>query len=156
MLGEPRIDSIFADAVPGTSFAGYPVADCRKCRWQIGRLARYVYSNGRSSLRWQCSRCGDYGSFSDVGVAFLAPFGVSVLDLPVCFDASGTAPPCIVCGLKTTEFHHWAPTAIFHTDGWTDLGDWSSVGDYLCTRHHEEWHNRMRTHGLRWPSELAA
>ena len=156
MSGYPRIDYIWPEDVSGTSFAGRSVRCCRGCGAQHGRLARYVYSNGRASLRWQCLGCGDYGSFSDIAMSFLASFGVTVLDLPVCHDASGTAPPCLVCGLRTTEFHHWAPTSIFGSDGWTDIESWTHVGDYLCTRHHQDWHDRMRAHGLRWPHEIAA
>lgn len=75
----------------------------------------------------------------------------SAPELEVTGSLSGTyeRPPCQVCG-KTgpTHRHHWAPTSIFPDWPWENLV-------FLCEEHHNEWHNRMRAHGLRWPHKLA-
>jgi hypothetical protein len=56
---------------------------------------------------------------------------------------------CHVCGSDDlVEQHHWAPQVIFP--------DWPHLQIPLCKAHHDEWHIRMRQHGLRWPHELRA
>lgn len=61
-------------------------------------------------------------------------------------DPEYALPDCLVCGMPSGEWHHWAPRAIFP--------DWPDCGVYLCTAHHREWHAVMRAHGLRYPHEL--
>lgn len=126
-----------------------PATACRKCGHEQGSLVRYIYTNGTVALRWECTSCKDYGTFQDIPHSFLDGFGVALEDVPVCFDASSNGEPCVVCALRSTEFHHWAPTSIFPPE-------WSHIGGYLCRAHHIEWHNTMREHGLRYPHELAA
>lgn len=124
---------------------------CRLCGHRQGYLGRIVKSHGATAIRWVCDRCEDYRTAGDLPKTIL-PDGTEVSELPLRLDHSDDdrgLPPCAVCDQPSEEFHHWAPVAIFT--------DWpGTVGVYLCTPHHREWHDRMRAHGLRWPHEQAA
>lgn len=120
---------------------------CRKCNNVYGYLARYIQIDGQVAVRWVCDWCEDYKTSTDLPLSILG--GVPVGDIPLRVDRSEETrglPECCKCGEQSTEFHHWAPKAIFP--------DWPDLGVYLCVGCHVEWHTRMRAHGLRWPHEL--
>lgn len=121
---------------------------CRMCGHQRGYLARFIKSNASVGIRWVCDRCEDYRTAGDLAHSYIAPIPVDRLPLRVDHSIDPPdMPDCARCGLRSDEFHHWAPSAIFP--------DWSGMlGAYLCTACHREWHERMRAHGLRWPHEL--
>lgn len=134
---------------------GDPHKGCRKCDAVDGYLARYIKLNGAASIRWVCGWCEDYSTCSDLPTTIL-PAGITAADLPVRRDRRDERIPseCVVCGSEGTEFHHWAPVAIF-PDWPVRVAEWrDDVGAFLCAEHHHEWHSRMRACGLRWPHEL--
>lgn len=142
-MSAPRIIvELSADQLGAHSIDG-----CRQCSNQTGYLARYIHTNGTVGLRWVCTWCEDYRSTPDLPHALL---GDTPLDrIPIRLDNSDTPtvfPDCAICGEPAAEYHHWAPRSIFP--------DWPDQGIHLCKAHHDEWHKRMRTHGLRWPHEL--
>jgi hypothetical protein len=142
-----HVISIWAGSVPSSNDA----SACRKCAAVEGHLARYIKASGAVGIRWQCSSCGDFGTYGDIRHTFLAQFGAALEDLPVCVDGRSDTP-CVICGEMGTEWHHWAPSSIFAAT----VPAWSDVGAYLCVTHHREWHDVMRAHGLRYPHEMAA
>lgn len=121
---------------------------CRRCTNENGYLARYIKINKAEALRWVCDNCEDYKTAGDLPRTILGDMRLETLPLRV--DRSQEAsdwPECEVCGQSAASFHHWAPRSIFPDWPWT-------LGNYLCQAHHDEWHERMHAHGLRWPHEL--
>lgn len=55
-------------------------------------------------------------------------------------DYTRTNQPCARCHSTLTEYHHWAPQAIFQ-----DADDWP--GSWLCKACHTLWHTAMRDSG---------
>lgn len=142
--GGSTIIEVDARALPGANAHDH----CRKCECETGYLARYIQSNGATGIRWVCNWCEDYGTAGDLPRSILG--AVALQDLPVRVDHSDEPsqwPDCDVCGQPAHEFHHWAPRAIF--PGWP-----VHLGVPLCKPHHDEWHQTMRAHGLRYPHEL--
>lgn len=125
---------------------------CRRCPSVEGYLAQYIQRNGAVGIRWVCDNCEDFGSSPDLPRSILR--GLDVRALPVRIDNRGQLDTrelrqCGVCESWELEihFHHWAPRSIFP--------DWPyELGVELCPRCHDEWHRRMRAHGLRWPHEI--
>jgi hypothetical protein len=138
-----RILEIKSSALPGT----HAKPGCRKCAGEDGYLARYIKINGNVALRWICDWCEDYYTSGDLPHTLLGDFPIAELPLRVdrSNDDTYALPECEVCGNPSGEYHHWAPRSIFP--------DWPEAGVYLCKPHHDEWHARMRAHGLRWPHE---
>jgi len=123
---------------------------CKTCPAMstIGYLSRVIKANGSVTVRWVCNHCEAYDTAGDLPHSLVTSRGVEVDALPLRATlVDDGLPDCTVCGVAAVEFHHWAPRAIFP--------DWPDVGVYLCKHHHDEWHARMRAHGLRWPYELA-
>lgn len=135
---------------------------CRNaCLLTGGILAQYIHEDGRRGLRWVCGTCRDHSATMGLPQTLLHPWRVSVDELPVCQDnrekRSGAnvvlnQSRCLVCREPYSEHHHWAPRAIFDPQG---HGLWDFVVP-LCKQHHDEWHDTMRQHGLRYPHELEA
>lgn len=122
---------------------------CRSCPSDEGYLSRYVHANGAVAIRWVCDRCEDFKTAPDLPRSVLR--GTPIERIPLRRDNSlqpRSFDPCVVCGDDALHSHHWAPVAIF--PDWP----WGLVVP-LCIVHHDEWHARMRAHGLRWPHELA-
>lgn len=125
---------------------------CQQCSYETGYLARQIHVNGKEALRWVCDWCHDFQTASALPFSLL-PEGVTLSDLPLRQDNRVTygpveLPACVVCGDDAEHSHHWAPQSIFP--------DWPyALVVPLCVSHHDEWHARMRAHGLRWPHELA-
>ena len=144
-MSEPsRLIDIACSALPGANARPH----CAQCSHEMGYLGRYIKTNGVVAIRWVCSWCENYTTAGDLPRTIL-PVGIQVDELPLRLDnRADDSPLCVVCDSVEVEYHHWAPTAIFP--------DWGDVpGTYLCRRHHREWHDRMRAHGLRYPYELA-
>ncbi len=143
-----RIVPYWADELPPP----HKIDGCRRCGTQTGYLARFIKSNGSIALRWVCDNCEDYRSTGDIPHTILKD--VEIGELPLREDFSNPdngyqlrlIQLCAVCPDEAEEIHHWAPQSIF--------ADWPDVGVYLCAKHHREWHDTMRAHGLRWPGEL--
>lgn len=125
---------------------------CRRCPSVDGYLAQYIQRNEAIGVRWVCDNCEDYGTAPDLPRSILGALDVRAL--PIRVDNRGQLDPrelrqCGVCESWELEihFHHWAPRSIFP--------DWPyELGVDLCRRCHDEWHLRMRAHGLRWPHEI--
>lgn len=98
-------------------------------------------------IRWVCDWCEGYTTSQDLPHTILPP-DTRIDDLPLRVDNTETFDAeCAFCGSPHVEYHHWAPSSIFE--------DWGHVpGVFLCPMHHQEWHHRMRAHGLRYPGEL--
>lgn len=143
-MSEPyRIIELFAHELPGV----HRREACGKCRSVGGYLARVIKVNGSVGLRWVCAYCEFADTASDLPHSLLLEHNVTLDELPKRADyREDTTVYCAVCDAPAVEWHHWAPRAIFT--------DWPDLGVYLCPSHHEEWHERMRAHGLRWPHEL--
>jgi hypothetical protein len=136
--------TIGCDALPEPhAFSG-----CPNCTTVAGYIARYVKTNGTVSLRWVCDWCATY-STTDLPRRLIGD--TPLAQIPKRIDVSDTLTEwneCEICEGVAEDFHHWAPRSIFP--------DWpSDVGVHLCTLHHNEWHNTMKAHGLKWPHELA-
>lgn len=145
MASEPRtVLPIKASALPGVHTA----EGCRKCSCEDGYLAQYIKVNGQISLRWVCDWCEDYATAGDLPRAMLGDFKIETLPLRVDHSQEDNLwPECEQCGAPAVTFHHWAPRSLFP--------DWpTGLGAYLCQRHHDEWHDVTRTHGLRYPHEM--
>ena len=125
---------------------------CRRCPSVDGYLAQYIQRRGAIGIRWVCDNCEDFGTSPDLPRSILGHLDVRAL--PIRVDNRGQLDPrelrqCSVCESweLETHFHHWAPRSIFP--------DWPyELGVDLCRRCHDEWHTRMRAHGLRWPHEI--
>jgi hypothetical protein len=116
-----------------------------------GYIGRYVKSDSTTSLRWVCDHCGTYLP-GDLPRALIGDTPIELLPIadrrPLREDDDAW-PSCVVCEQPGFEFHHWAPRSLFP--------DWPEhIGAPLCKPHHDEWHERLRAHGLRWPHELEA
>jgi hypothetical protein len=133
-----------ADGLPGT--LARPA--CVACGYEDGYLARIVKTNGSVGIRWVCEFCEDYKTSTDIKHSFIGDVPLERLPLRV----DNTSPwdiECVVCATPAEQRHHWAPSSIFP--------DWpQGLTVPVCTAHHDEWHARMRDHGLRWPHELQA
>jgi len=131
-------------------------AHCKRCNNETGYLARYIKASGIVAVRWVCDWCEDYTTAGDLPRSILTDVSVHrdhpipIDDLPLRIDNRGDdSPLCAVCDSNEVEYHHWAPVSLFP--------DWDHVpGVYLCPMHHQEWHHRLRAHGLRYPHELAS
>jgi hypothetical protein len=120
---------------------------CHKCGHENGYLSRYLKGNGATTIRWVCANCENYTTCGDLPYWLLLEYKVGIKELPLRVNrVEDDGIECVVCNVPAVEFHHWAPRAIFP--------DWPDAGVYLCQHHHDEWHIRMRAHGLRWPHEL--
>lgn len=118
---------------------------CRRCgHWYLHELFVVVASNGARQVRGRCVRCSTESE--NIGHDALRFLGIDPNTIPVARDyaVEFARHPCVVCGSRYTEFHHWAPRAIF--------GDAAEnyPGDYLCTDCHVDWHRRMS--GYQWQS----
>lgn len=144
-MGESVVVNILCTALP----APHKRDCCRNGCGEPGYLARYIHINGVVAIRWVCEWCDGYKTSGDLPRTVL-PRGVDVDLLPLIADNSVTPsdlPACVVCGDDAEHQHHWAPQAIFP--------EWPyGLTASLCVLHHDEWHQRMRAHGLRWPHEL--
>lgn len=131
-------------------------------RWVLGEdtLVAIIAANGMRQVRAHCPDCG-----SQSGNIPYASLPMSPNAYPVIRDNVGRygQQPCAVrgCGNPYTEYHHFAPPAVF-SRRLTELEQrqlrdleylvfdesdlWPTA--YLCRVHHHEWHQRMV--GYRW------
>jgi len=130
------------DALP------YPHAReaCKRCGNQTGYLAKLITTRNRVELRLCCEVCEKTDSTLNLP---REPFGITDLGvLPTINQAKFDYPGnCWICDEQADDWNHWAPRAIF--PDWPD-----SHSLPMCVECHEEWHRRLRAHGLRYPHEL--
>lgn len=107
---------------------------CDKCGSVVGEHVRVITASGSTQLRWRCDSCGRITTRS------VKHAGRNLEGYPIARDDRYERPPCERCGSVGTEYHHWAPWALFE-DAW----DWP--GDYLCLECHRRWHAVTRTNG---------
>lgn len=114
---------------------------CRQCsRYGAHELLTVVASNGARQIRGRCLHCE---AISDnIGHEALRYLGVELSEIPVAHDNSINGHPCVVCGSRFSEWHHWAPVAVFGDAAERYPGDW------LCVECHQGWHRLMT--GYSW------
>lgn len=104
----------------------------RSCSHSEIEIVRVIKSNGSIELRRECKLCQASGGgvrkedVRDPGVYRLLR------------DDRLKVPPCVHCGVRGTEIHHWAPQALF-----MDADLWPT--SYLCVSCHLEWHKKTST-----------
>jgi hypothetical protein len=104
-------------------------------------IVQYVIANGKSRARHLCLAC-------DRMMAHDLPYSELEAQLfPLRRDTS--AGECERCGRTGTEYHHWAPQAVF-----IDADLWPTA--WLCPKCHGEWHRVMRIAGAPQRSAGAA
>lgn len=129
----------------------------RRRPWVLRELCQHpnydwrviINTNGVKQIRRLCVVCGDGPTINYKHETF-----PDVDSIPVIADhRDGT--PCERCGsLEGTEYHHWAPSALFD-----DADNWPT--SYLCRDCHNRWHHivtpgmrRPQTRRLPWPDEI--
>lgn len=102
---------------------------------------RIYLSNGLMQVKARCRMCG--GRSGAIPADVYTSWGVQPDDLPT-WTPAHTEITCVVIGCETPghEYHHFAPSAVFHDD----CDRWPCMP--LCRPHHVEWHQRMD--GYRW------
>lgn len=119
---------------------------CRECsRYGLHELFVVIAANGARQVRARCLHCEAISQ--NIRHEALRFVGVDPLTLPVVRDNSEQGHPCVVCGSRYSEWHHWAPSARFG-----DAAD-RYPGDYLCVSCHQEWHRRMT--GYDWTAQAS-
>jgi hypothetical protein len=122
-------------------------------------MCRQVKSNGDVQVAWYCLKCERWVKdgqrlwlphvlvkeflqyWSTVRAADHLP---STIDqLPLVRDYTGFEP-CVICGAKASEYHHFMPQ-VFRND--PDIAPewarWNECGAHLCPTHHKLWHERV-------------
>ena len=107
-------------------------------------LHRRQIASGGFHYCWMCSRCNQ--KYKHNGRTWIARSRTlkfltadQIDSLPVI--PSDVLFPCVKCGAKGTELHHWAPKAIFGHD---EAEQWPT--DYLCLNCHNFWHDTINSH----------
>lgn len=103
-----------------------------KCRHAERERVRVIKANGSIQAFDLCCSCGIL--FAGIKLA-----SVDVESIRLYRDDRTTVPPCVVCGVRGTENHHWAPRALFGEEA--DL--WPTA--WLCPGCHSRWHKLTRT-----------
>lgn len=107
---------------------------CERCNLDIqARLVRKIATNGVTFIYWECpsghaiTKTPKWLPHSEVTKY------VDISTLPVVEDYSDLEK-CVVCGDRSTEWHHFAPRYLFGdaADNWP--------GAHLCRYHHMLWH----------------
>lgn len=106
-------------------------------------FVRTITASGASNIWWRCNDChaNVLGSGYWVPAEYLEETGVDVATLEIVSDKRPTTPPCVVCGKRGTEHHHWAPRHLFGTEA--DL--WPTA--WLCRSCHQRWHRVVEHQG---------
>lgn len=109
------------------------MAKCKQCGGVVIR-GRVIAANGAVQVKDICQSCGQNAAGNGISIPHrLVP---DLDSLPLFDDYSLHNQPCSVtgCAEQFTEYHHWAPRHLF-----ADSEAWP--GNYLCTKHHKEWHD---------------
>lgn len=91
--------------------------------------------NGVLQYRRRCTDCGLAHGIKHSEIAFDESAVITA-------DYTDSLHPCARCGDRLTEYHHFAPSAIF--------GGYESLcwpGAWLCRECHSIWHRQMRMAG---------
>lgn len=113
---------------------------CKKTTTAIFHMK--IARNGAESFCWQCSvpGCGAISKNpANRGIwipkeevqRFLSPEEIEALPRIV----ESPSERCVVCGDRNTEYHHWAPRAMFPNG---EAENWPK--DWLCKKCHDRWH----------------
>lgn len=90
--------------------------------------------NSSIQIRERCNNCPD----TVFGQAHKhAKFTAEQLAAMATLDWTSATPPCVVCGARGTELHHWAPRHLFGEEA--DL--WPTAN--LCPACHTRWHTTV-------------
>lgn len=125
-----KLDARDHDACALCGGHSYGARACSLCRDRCPHPAPingYIHRADGSPMAWsRCFRCGR--------MVKGLPRGSQILD--VCLR-DNTRTPCERCGRIGSQYHHWAPQAIF-----VDADDWPA--SWLCQPCHSTWHWAMR------------
>jgi hypothetical protein len=129
---------------------------CHRCGGANVKLRRQIITSGAVQIGWHCVNCGRWAEPSphwmkheDVA-AWLRRFSKAIDDIPVANDYSGDHL-CVICGAPA-EYNHWWPQAL--ADECEDWTKWP--GDYLCVKHHREWHDHITPYLVNGRKDKAA
>ena len=111
---------------------------CRHPRHTVGRVFR---ANGDYVVEARCDDCGT--NIDGAGRWRKRTYLDRPDDLPVLEDRRSDRPPCVRCGARGVEEHHWAPRAAFPDD--YEL--WPKA--WLCRPCHNLWHVNVTRQVLR-------
>lgn len=112
---------------------------CQNCKANTNQeLCLRIMANSAQAAGWRCLVC-DWWTKSNAGMwielDLLIEHGINTDELRVAQVSDQKR--CAVCGERGAEEHHWAPRHLFDKD----CDKWPK--DYLCLRHHNEWHQRV-------------
>lgn len=98
------------------------------------RFVRVRIANGSEQIRRRCDTCKQLLGRIYARNRF-DPDVIAAMTLAE--DWTNSRPPCVVCGARGTDIHHWAPRALFGDE--SDL--WPTA--WLCPPCHQRWHAAM-------------
>ena len=118
--------------------AAMPYNICPHCGGDIV-IYRQINGNGAQVIVARCCKCDRIPNRKQ---PFLPKAEYPNWEkYPLYQDNTQYSDPCVVigCGRRDTEYHHWAPRALFGEDA--EL----YPGAYLCQFHHDHWHEITKT-----------
>jgi hypothetical protein len=104
------------------------------CQHHRTRYVRVRIANGTEQIRRGCVDCRDYFGANYRHNRFTEEERHA---MPVIDDYTTSRPPCVVCGTRGTEEHHWAPRALFGDEAYLWPTSW------LCPGCHQRWHQTI-------------
>lgn len=104
------------------------------CAHQYYTLVRIRIASGAEQIRQCCQDCAEVFGPAQARSRFNPEY---LEDLPVVESWTHTRPPCVVCGARGTEEHHWAPRALFGEEAYV----WPTA--WLCPACHTRWHQTI-------------
>jgi len=142
-LASERLDQRGFDSCNLCTRHSYGALTCGDCRHKCTHpdaVNGYIYRADGSMMAWsRCFRCGRMVKGLPRGSQI---FGVCL--------RNNTKTPCERCGHIGSQYHHWAPQAIF-----ADANDWPTA--WLCQSCHSTWHRAMReAGGVSLPNKVRA
>ena len=104
------------------------------CTHNETEYVRVRIANATEQIRRRCVHCDSIFGRSYRHNRFRPN---TVDEMPIVDDYTHTRPPCVVCGARGTEEHHWAPRAIFGDEAYMWPTSW------LCPACHTRWHQTV-------------
>lgn len=106
-----------------------------RCDHMRMEIVQTIKMNGDRQFWRKCLECNRlFGGIKHIDVP---DHGVARIDR----DERLMVPPCVVCGVRGVELHHWAPRALFPGE----YEVWPT--SYLCRACHSRWHRTTGTDG---------